>query len=156
MTLPKRSCDNVESGVQIAGPLESPIAVSLNYSGTFFFSSSLNRQCAAGSLFAVSVTPKNETAGKHFCCCVALHLGTLTDLLYMVCLPSGQLSSMCMPHMFIRVSNPRKASMLHCWKLKQACDSISARTKCCHTLFFGACSLATMQARSAHQPNGIA
>lgn len=62
VTLPKRSCDNVENGVQIAGPLESPIAVSLNYSGTFFFSSSLNRQCAAGSLFAVSVTPKNETA----------------------------------------------------------------------------------------------
>ncbi|KAL0020529.1 hypothetical protein WJX79_005453 [Trebouxia sp. C0005] len=62
VTLPKRSCDIVENGVQIAGPLDSPTAVSLNYSGTFFFSSSLNRQCAAGSLFAVSVTPKNETA----------------------------------------------------------------------------------------------
>ena len=101
VTLPKRSCDSVENGVQIAGPLESPIAVSLNYSGTFFFSSSLNRQCAAGSLFAVSVTPKNETAGKHFCCCVlALHLGSLADLLQMVCLPSAQSSRLCMPRTY--------------------------------------------------------
>ena len=85
VTLPKRSCDNVENGVQIAGPSESSLAVSLNYSGNFFFSSSLNGQCAAGSLFAVSVTPKNETAGKQFCCCVlALHLSSLADLLHMV------------------------------------------------------------------------
>ncbi|DBA84449.1 TPA: hypothetical protein ACH3X1_006082 [Trebouxia sp. C0004] len=62
VTLPKRSCDNVENGVQIAGPFDSPVAVSLNFTGTFFFSSSLNRHCAAGSLFAVSVTLKNETA----------------------------------------------------------------------------------------------
>jgi len=114
VTLPKRSCDNVESGVQIAGPLESPIAVSLNYSGTFFFSSSLNRQCAAGSLFAVSVTPKNETTGKHFCCCVlALHLDSFAELLHMVCLPSSQLSSMCIDSIVRFKCYSRKDSMLH-------------------------------------------
>ncbi len=149
VTLPKRSCDNVENGVQIAGPSDSPTAVSLNYSGTFYFSSSLNRQCAAGSLFAVSVTPKNETAGKQFCCCVlALHVNIFADMLHMSCLTSGQLSSMCMPHMFVRVWNSRKDSSFqqwdatsslfsasHCWKLKQGCDSIATKTKFCHTLF---------------------
>jgi len=72
----------------------------LNYSGTFFFSSSLKHQCAAGSLFAVAVTPKNETAGKHFCCYVpAIHFSSLADLsqccMWSV-LPSGQPSRLCM------------------------------------------------------------
>ena len=64
VTLPKRSCENVESGVQVAGPMDSPATVSLNWTGTFFFSSSSSDDCAAGSLFAVAVTPKNESAGE--------------------------------------------------------------------------------------------
>ena len=113
MTLPKRSCGNVENGVQIAGPLESPIAVSLNYTGTFFFSSSLNRQCAGGSLFAVSVTPKNETAGKHFCCCVlALHLGILADH--------------CISSAFLQASSPACACHTCLFEFQ-----IREKTQCC-------------------------
>lgn len=62
VTLPTRSCENVENGVQLAGPMDSPAVVSLNWTGTFFFSSSSNDDCTAGSLFAVAVTPKNESA----------------------------------------------------------------------------------------------
>ena len=64
VALRKRSCVLAEDGVDFASTTDSPAYVSLNYTGTFFFSSSLPDHCSAGQLFAVSVTPHNETAGK--------------------------------------------------------------------------------------------
>ena len=84
VTVPKRSCALAPNGVVLAKTTDSPRAVELNYTGTFFFTSSLDQQCAEGSLFAVSVTPSNETTGMFHtthalvlivqacccCCCV--------------------------------------------------------------------------------------
>ena len=63
----KRSCAFAQNGVQLAKSTDSPALVSLNYTGTFFFSSSLTDHCSAGQLFAVSVTPNNETSGRWPC-----------------------------------------------------------------------------------------
>ena len=60
----KRSCAFAQNGVELAKSTDSPAFVSLDYTGTFFFSSSLTDHCSAGQLFAVSVTPNNETTGK--------------------------------------------------------------------------------------------
>ena len=64
VTLPRRNCSNVHNGVQIANPKDSPAVIGLNYTGTFYFASSLSDQCASGSLFAVSVIPEKATPGK--------------------------------------------------------------------------------------------
>ncbi|KAL3145704.1 hypothetical protein ABBQ32_003237 [Trebouxia sp. C0010 RCD-2024] len=61
VALRKRNC--ALTGVELATSAGSPAYVSLNYTGTYFFSSSLAGHCPSGQLFAVSVTPINETAG---------------------------------------------------------------------------------------------
>lgn len=68
VALRKRNC--ALTGVELATSAGSPAYVSLNYTGTYFFSSSLAGHCPSGQLFAVSVTPINETAGKwlDLCC----------------------------------------------------------------------------------------
>lgn len=65
VALRKRSCAFAQNGVELAAATKSPAYVNLNYAGTFFFSSSLPDHCTAGQLFAISVTPREETPGKH-------------------------------------------------------------------------------------------
>ena len=62
VALKKRTC--ALEGVSLAASTDSPAYVDLNYTGSFFFSSSLDDHCSAGQLLAVSVSPNNKTSGK--------------------------------------------------------------------------------------------
>ena len=59
VALKKRSC--ALEGVTLAASTNSPAYVNLNYTGSFFFSSSLADHCSAGQLLAVAVNSNNES-----------------------------------------------------------------------------------------------